>query len=178
MPRRLRLLRREREYHRSCNSPEAAGPRSGGLPVRSRVGATGLEPATSGVTGRRSSRVRLLRASRSPSPCGWSILHRHSSDPTSRGGTPARRRTSARKRYAPGMNRTCARGLGTSVRKSHLQGKVPLSPGCAPGNAPVRETRTPERPIICAVAKSSGRRLGHELARNVATCDYASRPVR
>ena len=38
---------------------------------------------------------------------------------------------------APGMNRTCARGLGTSVRKSYLQGKVGLSTSCAPVNAPV-----------------------------------------
>jgi hypothetical protein len=38
---------------------------------------------------------------------------------------------------APGMNRTCARGLGTSVRKRYLQGKVRLSASCAPVNAPV-----------------------------------------
>jgi hypothetical protein len=40
------------------------------------------------------------------------------------------------KRNAPGMNRTCARGLGTSVRKRYVQGKRRAWGRCAPVNAP------------------------------------------
>jgi hypothetical protein len=39
-------------------------------------------------------------------------------------------------RDAPGINRTCARGLGTCVRKRHLQPNRTLSPCCAPVHAP------------------------------------------
>jgi hypothetical protein len=35
------------------------------------------------------------------------------------------------------MNRTCARGLGTSVQKGHLQGKHSFGTLCAPVYAPV-----------------------------------------
>jgi hypothetical protein len=37
------------------------------------------------------------------------------------------------------MNRTCARGLGTDVRKCYLQAKQPPARACAPLIAPVRE---------------------------------------
>jgi hypothetical protein len=37
---------------------------------------------------------------------------------------------------APGMNRTCARGLGTFVPNRYLQGKTVSVQGCAPVIAP------------------------------------------
>ena len=52
-------------------------------------------------------------------------------------GGRCRERAASNQPNAPGMNRTCARGLGTSVRKVYLQGKVRLFPNCAPVNAPV-----------------------------------------
>ena len=46
---------------------------------------------------------------------------------------------------APGMNRTCARGLGTSVPKRHLQAKHPLNDLCAPVIAPLRDSDSLKR---------------------------------
>ena len=44
----------------------------------------------------------------------------------------------------PGIESNMRTRFRNRVRKGHLQGEVPLSPGCAPGNAPVPETRTAE----------------------------------